>query len=146
MTELVRFGRGPWSIFDELAGLQDEFRREFADVGQATSGLRGRFPAMNVWSADRGVIVDVELPGVEPGDVDISVTGNELVLSGKTASADSGELRRCERPRGAFTRELQLPFRADASKVTAHFRNGILRIDVPRSEEDKPRKIAIEAA
>lgn len=149
MSELTRFTRSPWSIFDELAGIQDEFNRVFGDwdTGRGYGRRRVGVPPMNVWASDNGVIVDVELPGVEPADVDIQVVGDELVLKGTFNHAEAGNVSpRCERPHGAFERTLQLPFRADTGKVTANYRNGILRITVPRSEEEKPRKVAVEAA
>lgn len=148
MRELTRFTRDPWSIFDELAGIQDEFNRVFGDWdGRGGYGRRRvGLPPMNVWSSKDGVIVDVELPGVEPADVDIQVVGDELVLKCKLNHGGGETGHRCERPHGAFERTLQLPFRADTGKVSANYRNGILRITVPRSEEEKPRKVAIEAA
>ena len=86
---------------------------------------------------------------MEPQDVEISVVGDELTLRGKVNAQEpaAGEtvLRR-ERPAGEFQRTLQLPFRANTGGVKATFKNGLLRIAVPRSEEEKPRKIAIEAA
>jgi len=60
--------------------------------------------------------------------------------------AEGESVLRRERPAGEFQRTLQLPFRANAGAVKATFRNGILRIAIPRSEEEKPRKIAIESA
>jgi len=92
--------------------------------------------------------IDAEMPGVDPQAVEISVVGDELSLHGKVNAQEpaAGEtvLRR-ERPAGEFERTLQLPFRANTAAVKATFKNGILRISIPRSEEEKPRKIAIEA-
>lgn len=142
--------RSPWTIFDELETLQ-------ADMNQILSGaeaprferrVRAAYPPLNVWTAPEGLGLDAEMPGVDPKDVEISVIGDELTLRGKINAQEvpAGEtvLRR-ERPAGEFQRTLQLPFRANAGAVKATFKNGILRISVPRSEEEKPRKIAIEA-
>ena len=89
------------------------------------------------------------MPGVDPQDVEISAVGDELSLRGKVNAQEPAEgetvLRR-ERPAGDFQRTLQLPFRANTGAVKATFKNGILRISIPRSEEEKPRKIAIEAS
>jgi HSP20 family protein len=109
---------------------------------------RAAYPPLNVWSSADGLTIDAEMPGVDPKDVEISVVGDELALRGKVNVQEppAGEtvLRR-ERPAGEFQRTLQLPFRANTGAVKATFQNGILRISVPRSEEEKPRKIAIEA-
>lgn len=152
MFELVTWPRDPWSVFDELESLQGDMDRMLAD----SQGRRGRawrsrstYPLMNVWSSSDGLIIDAELPGVDPQDVEISVVGDELTLTGKVNAGDipEGETsHRRERPAGEFARTLQLPFRAAADAVKANYKNGVLRLTVPRSEDEKPKKIAIEAA
>lgn len=149
MIDLLRANRDPLGVFDELLDLQDDFNRAFGGWGWRRPGSRRAFPPMNVWSGNDGVVVDVELPGAEPKDVDVSVTGDELCVRGKVnghTAQGSETVHRCERPNGEFERTLQLPFRANAAGVKAAYHNGVLRVTVPRSEEEKPRKIAIEAA
>ncbi|NQU40428.1 MAG: Hsp20/alpha crystallin family protein [Lentisphaerae bacterium] len=155
MLELVTWPRNPWSIFDELESLQTDMSRMIAGQERDQAGDRGRawrrptYPLMNVWTSADGMVIDAELPGVDPKDVDIAVQGNELKLSGRvnaTTAAEGETYHRRERPAGEFTRTLQLPFRANAGGVKANYKNGVLRVTVPRSEEEKPRKIAIEAA
>lgn len=148
MFDIARVGRSPWSIFDDLESLQEDFNRALYGAGTRRSGRRYtmRYPLMNVWSSKEGFVVDVQLPGVEPGDVDISVKGDELTISGKVGVGEPPEgetyLRR-ERWGGEFARTLQLPCKADADNVKAAYRNGILRVEIPRSPEEKPRKIQI---
>lgn len=156
MLDLVTWPRNPWSVFDELESLQEDMNRAF--TGQAAGGpdQRGRawsrrqtYPLMNVWSSTDGLVIDAELPGADPQDVEISVVGDQLTLRGKVnAAEDAGEetYHRRERSAGEFVRTLQLPFRADSGSVKANYKNGVLRLTVPRSEEEKPKKIAIEAA
>jgi HSP20 family protein len=151
MFELLTWPRNPWSIFDELESLHE-------DMTQAIEGSGGRrlrrryrpeFPLMNVWSNPDGMVIDAELPGVNPEDVDVSVVGDELTLQGKVNATEPKEgetAYRRERPSGEFVRTLRLPFRADTGAVKAAYKNGILRVTVPRSEEEKPKKIAVEAA
>jgi HSP20 family protein len=147
MFDIVRWPRNPWSIFDELETLQSDIDRAFG-AGRWRGRRERTYPLLNVWSSDAGVLVDAELPGADPQDVDISVVGDTLTVEGKVNVTDPPEaeayLRR-ERPYGTFVRTLKLPFRADTAKVKASYKNGLLRISVPRSEEEKPRKIAIEA-
>ena len=74
--------------------------------------------------------------------------GDELTLRGKVnlyEAAQGETYHRRERPTGEFLRKLQLPFRADSGAVKASYKNGVLRLTVPRSEEEKPKKIAVEA-
>jgi len=150
MFDLVTWPRNSWSLFDELESLQADMNRAFSDQGNDRPWRGGAtYPLMNVWSSPDGLVVDAELPGVDPKDVDISVRGDELTLRGKVNARESrkGETYcRCERPTGEFVRTLRLPFRADANAVKANYKNGVLRLNVPRSEEDKPKRIAIEAA
>jgi HSP20 family protein len=152
MFELVTWPRNPWSIFDEFESLQDDMNRMLTgrEKGQRSEGWRRKpaYPLMNIWAAEEGLLIDVELPGVDPKDVDVSVVGDELTLQGKVnavAAAEGETHHRRERPSGTFSRTLQLPFRANADGVKAVYTNGVLRLTVPRSEEEKPRKIAIEA-
>ena len=152
MLELISIQpRNPWTIFDELESLQSDMNQILAGGQEGARfgrRVRAAYPPLNVWTAPEGLAIDAELPGADPKDVEISVVGDELTLRGQInaqeASARETVLRR-ERPAGEFTRTLQLPFRANAGAVKATFKNGILRISVPRSEEEKPRKIAIEA-
>ena len=147
MFELSIGPRNPWTIFDELESIQADMNRLLAGA-EAPRRTRVAYPPLNVWSTAEGLVLDAEMPGVDPQDVEISVVGDELSLHGKVNGQEpvAGEtvLRR-ERPAGEFQRTLQLPFRANAGAVKATFKNGILRIALPRSEEEKPRKIAIEA-
>jgi len=152
MFDLVTWPKNPWSIFDELESMQDGVNRIFSERGYDRQGVRRSrptFPLLNVWSSADGVVIDAELPGVDAKDVEISVLGDELTLRGKVNLSDPGNgetYHRRERPAGEFARTLQLPFRADAGAVKAHYKNGVLRLTVPRSEEEKPKRIAVEAA
>ena len=149
MIELVTWPRNPWSIFDELESLHaDVTRAANGQGGQTWRSDRRSYPLMNVWTSDDGVVIDCELPGANPEDLEISVQGDELMLTGRVNAVEPAEgdtFHRRERPRGEFSRTLELPFRAETGAVKANYKNGILRLSVPRSEEEKPRKIAIEA-
>ncbi|MBN1557025.1 MAG: Hsp20/alpha crystallin family protein [Lentisphaerae bacterium] len=150
MFDLTQVQRDPWSIFDGLESLQEDFNQALSGWGRQAPWYRRRmaFPPLNVWSSNDGVVIDAELPGTDTKDVDISVTGSELTLRGRLGDETPREgetVHRRERATGEFVRTLQLPFRANAADVTAAYKNGILRITVPRAEEDKPHKIFIEA-
>lgn len=130
--------------FGNIARLQDEMNRLFED----RFGGAARFPAMNVWAGQDDVVVEAEVPGMEPKDVDITVTGATLTISGQRqpeAVKENEVFHRRERRYGAFSRSLELPYAVDADKVKAVFRNGVLRVTLPRAEEDKPRKISVKA-
>lgn len=150
MIKLTQLNRNPWSILDELESLQEDMNRAFSDWAPASSREVGRraYPPVNVWSSKEGITVDAEIPGADIKDVDVSVEADQLTIRGKINAQeqkDGETYHRRERPAGEFTRTIQLPFRASPEGIKANYRNGILRISVPRSEADKPHKIAIEA-
>jgi len=110
---------------------------------------RAAFPAVNVWQGPEAVAIAAELPGIEPGDIEISVKDNVLTLSGERKAPEVPEgarWHRNERGYGKFSRAIRLPFAASDDKVGARMTNGVLRIVVVRPEETRPKKIEIKAA
>jgi len=139
------WGRSPWR---ELDTLQNEMNRLFSSVADPFQAYP--FPAVNIW-ADRGenMLAIAELPGITAQDVDISIQGNNLRLSGSRQQEELREHQEChrrERNCDSFARTIRLPFHVDEDKVEASFKNGILRITLPRSEETRPKKIAVKTA
>lgn len=138
-TNVDRFGYlDPWRMLDRL--------------NRATTGFlapsSGEFPLVNVWMDGDRVLVTSELPGVNPIDVDIAVSGKTVTLRGSRTLGDTckeGCQHRHERWSGSFTRTFELPFTIDQDKVSAKFSKGVLHLTLPRAEAEKPRKIAIEA-
>jgi len=107
---------------------------------------RGRFPAVNVWTKPEGALVTAEIPGYESKDIELSVQNKTLVISGSRNPVEEQEgqtLHRRERSRGEFNRTVNLTFPIEAGATKATFKDGILYIELPRAEADKPRKIEI---
>lgn len=141
MVTATRSPYSLWSAFDDLLDIENA-------MGRAVGGGRSsRFPALNAWVTESGVVVDAEVPGVDAGSIDVSVVKDELTLSGQRAADDVGDgvYHRRERGYGKFSRTVQLPFRVQADKVVATYRNGVLRVELPRAEADKPKRITIQA-
>jgi HSP20 family protein len=106
------------------------------------------YPAMNVWTNEDGAIVTAELPGVKVEDLDISVVGDTLTLRGTRERGEQGDgvtYHRRERGTGSFARTLNLSFQVESDEVEAVFEKGVLQINLPRAEEDKPKKITVKA-
>jgi HSP20 family protein len=130
-----------------------EFNRLQQELGRLlnrpAANLEGRtYPLVNVYQNDEKVIITTELPGFDPNDLNLSVQNDVLTIKGvrKPLELKEGErYHRRERLYGEFERAVRLPYRVDADKIEAHFRNGILTITLPRAEEDKPKKIKIVA-
>jgi HSP20 family protein len=108
---------------------------------------RGVFPAMNVYDDGESFTVRAELPGVDPKDIDITVTGNTISLRGNREIEDHKDAtyHRRERRSGSFRRALALPEQVDATKVQARSHDGILEVLLPRAEQAKMKKITVKA-
>lgn len=106
------------------------------------------FPPLNLWSSENDVLITAEMPGIDADKLDISVMNDHVTISGSRPEEQPGEgesYHRQERSHGRFSRSLTLPFRVDSTKVDAKYEKGILKISLPRHEQDKPRRIQIKA-
>ncbi len=133
----------------EMERLRREMNRLFTTwPRQARGATASGYPAMNVWTDEDSAVVTAELPGVVLDDIDITVDDDVLTLRGsrKPDEVEGATYHRQERRYGSFLRTFRLPFRVDAAKVEASFAKGVLRVALPRAEEDKPRKINVRAA
>jgi len=129
----------------EIIDLQREINRLFSNVGQSTTL---DYPAVNVWEKENSLVVTTELPGMDTENINISVTGATLTISGvsKADPIKEGETYlRQERELGNFQRNIQLPFQVDSKAVEAKYEKGILKITLPRQKEDLPKKIKINS-
>jgi HSP20 family protein len=117
-------------------------------LGGTRGPIRKEYPMINAWVNEDGLIVSAELSGVDPEEIDISVVGDTLTLSGTRNGEDlpdGAEYYRRERGHGEFTRLLDLPFKVDVDGVEASFVNGILKLELPRLPEEKPKKILLKS-
>lgn len=136
--------------FRELSTLQREVDRLFGDAlgsrnAPATAGAWA--PALDVEETEDDFTLHVELPGVAPDDVEVSLEENVLTIAGERRFYEDREsegFRRVERSFGRFHRAVRLPDRVDADGVTATHRDGLLTISVPKAEESKPRRIEVK--
>lgn len=128
--------------FNEIDRLRGEFDHAFTGFAPRAAA----FPPVNVWAGPEGVAVAAELPGLSAEDIEITVKDDRLTIAGERAAPEGkGALLRRERAFGKFRRVIQLPFRVESDKVEARFEHGVLAIELPRPEADKPRRIAINA-
>ena len=136
------------SIWQEMDQLQREMNRLFDSTSKGRVFNSPSYPAINIWTNEDGQVISAEMPGVHPDDIDIDVTGDALSISGERKPdevAKDAYYHRRERSYGLFSRTVQLPFMVDTNKVEASFKNGVLLINLPRAEADKPKKIAIKS-
>jgi HSP20 family protein len=133
--------------FNDLFREMNRFQQEF-DRAVNRGGWAGAGPAVNVWADEHAVFVEADLPGVDPGKLDVAVTeGNRLTIQGDRpeVSLENAVWHRQERGHGTFVRELTLPTLVDADKVEARYEQGVLRLTLPKADAAKPRKIAVRS-
>jgi HSP20 family protein len=137
------------SPFGELLSLRQAMDRLFEEsyVRPRSWGTSdGNGLPLDVYATPDAIVVEAALPGVKPDDVDITITGDTLTISGSSAEqrerTDEGVLYR-EIRRGTFSRTVTLPSDVKSDGATASFENGILRLSIPKAENAKPRQIKI---
>ncbi len=121
--------------------------RQFDEDWHGPSTRGGWLPALDVHETDDQYAVTVELPGVAREDVTIEFNEGLLTVRGekKSEREDKKEKRRfIERHYGTFSRSFSLPSDADADHIDANFKDGVLTLTIPKTEESKPRTIAIK--
>lgn len=132
----------------EVVSMQDDLQRMFRQVfGDTDANLAGAFsPALDVEESDDGFTLHVELPGVKPEEVEVSIEESVLTIAGQRefySDKETEGFRRIERRFGRFHRAVRLPDRVDPDKVDATYRDGLLTVTVPKAESAKPRKIQV---
>ena len=141
-----------WEPVRELTSLQSEMNRlfnTFFDTPTPGNGGAGRrwIPAMDLVETDEHFVLKADLPGLAEDDVNIEVEDNVLTVSGERKAEHEDKREgyvRVERSYGAFRRSLTLPEGIDPEAVTANFDKGVLEVRIPKPEERKPRKVAIQ--
>lgn len=142
-----------------LRTLQDELNRVFdslvrtipgAGAAAAVAQFLGEGPRIDVVEAETEVRVSAELPGLEEKDIEVSLSGDLLTIKGEKKADVEQQLLNYhvnERVFGAFSRSIPLPAGIDADAVTAAFRNGVLTITVPKTQEavKEAKRIAVKA-
>lgn len=138
--------------FRELRSLQDEMNRLFltnVSRGEESDLMRGAWsPQVDIFENQNEIVLEAELAGMKPEDVEISIENNILTLHGerKFEKKDEGDnFHRVERSYGSFTRSFNLPPTVSSENANAEFENGVLRLTLAKREEAKPRRIEIKA-
>lgn len=132
-----------WDPWSEVDRLQREMTGTFTLPRRQSAGA---YPPLNIHTGDDDVIITAEIPGIDPADIDITVTGDTLTIKGTRKAREVKQeetWHRRERGSGNFSRTVQLPYNVDGNKVQADYVKGVLKIVLPRAEADKPRKISV---
>jgi HSP20 family protein len=138
-----------WNPFDELSLLRDEVSRLFGTP--LMSATKSQFfsswaPVVDLLEDKDNLIVRAELPGLNKDDIDVSLHDGALTISGERKSEqkrEEAQTYRTERFSGRFQRSIGLPVPVTADKVSASYKDGILTITLPKTEESKPKQIQV---
>jgi len=140
-----------WRPFRDMISIQDEMNRLFDDffgrpITRPEWAEAAWCPCVDVSETKDDVIINTEIPGMSKDDVKVSVQDNILTLSGEKKQEKvekDANYHRMERSYGSFSRSFTLPTSVQPDKVKANYKDGILRITLPKSEEVKPKQIPI---
>jgi HSP20 family protein len=140
-----------WNPFGEMARMRSEIDRLFEDAFSAPSGKWEQnsvwgFP-LDVTEADAAFTVKAAVPGMNPDDIDITITENVLTIKGESQSDETKEDEKVhlrERRFGSFMRSITLPVPVEAGNVSAQYENGVLTLDIPKAEAVKPKRISVK--
>jgi HSP20 family protein len=142
-----------WPVFGRLPNLRDELERlfespleQFARSSQLLGGGFG--PALDVYEDKDNLTVKAELPGMKREEIELSLHDGVLTISGEQKSekkSEKGEVYRSERFVGRFQRTVTLASPVAADKVKASYKDGILTVTLPKTEEAKPKQINVNA-
>lgn len=146
MTMLTR-----WEPFRELVEMQKRMDRLFRDYSGTEEGQEfmtaGSFvPPVDIYEDEHNITLKMEVPGIEEKDLDLRVENNTLTVRGERKfEKDEKEenFHRIERRYGSFTRSFALPNTVDTDKVQANYANGILKIELAKKAEAKPKQIKV---
>lgn len=138
------------SPFGEMLSLRDAMDRLFDESlfrpVRIGNGKHETIPALDVYTTPESVVVEAGLPGVKPEDIDVTIEGDTLKIDGKfekeTDRKDVGYFHR-ELSRGEFSRVVVLPAAVKADGATATFKDGLLKLVIPKAEETKTRHVRV---
>ena len=138
-----------WDPFRGFNALPARFGGLFGKDLEAPLSTTAWNPSVDIFENDNEVVMKAELPGMNAKDIEVRLENNVLVLKGERhfeKEAKEENYHRVEREYGAFSRSFSLPTAVDAEKVNAEYKDGVLKITLPKKEERKPKPIKIAAA
>ena len=149
MTVLTR-----WEPFREFSTMQDRMNRmnrlfresynpEAPEEALTTTGFA---PLVDIYEDEHNITLKIEVPGIDEKDIDVRIENNTLTVHGerKMEKEEKEEnFRRVERQYGSFTRSFTLPSSVDSGQVSAHYDKGVLKINLAKKAEAKPKQIKV---
>ena len=134
MNEQTFYNLSPWNILSDMITYDRPFEGLFRTMANRAEG---RFPPVNCFAGDHAFVLDIQMPGRKPSDVDIHLEPQAVVIEGRSAEGST---------QPAFKRRFELEFPVDTEQTKASFKNGILRVELPKAAQAVPKKIEIASA
>ena len=140
-----------WDPFRDLNMLQDRMNRMFDDAGRTwrsdePAATTTWSPAVDIFETEGEIVVKAELPGMERNDIGVNLEKNVLTVKGErrfTKETKDDNYHRIERSYGTFSRAFSIPTTVDEEKIRADYKDGVLKIVLPKKEQAKPKQIRI---
>ena len=145
--ELIR-----WNPMKDMFNLRHQMNHLFDGVlrpvvrGDSRLSMWNRYPTVDIYDNDENIVIKAELPGIDKKDIVIDVKNGVLTLKGERSFDNEVKEEKyyCrERTFGKFERVFRLPADVDPEKISADYKDGVLKIDIPKPEEQKPKQIAV---
>jgi HSP20 family protein len=140
-----------WDPFRDLNVLQDRMNRLFEDAGRnwhgdEPSATTSWSPAVDIFETEAEIVVKAELPGMDRKDITLNLEKNVLTLKGERRfqkETKEDNYHRIERSYGGFSRSFSIPATVDDERINAEYKDGVLKIVLPKKEQVKPKQIRI---
>lgn len=146
MMNLVR-----WNPWRDMSTLQHRINHVFNEpffrsVDDDELSLGTWYPAVDMFDDDDKIVIKAELPGMEKKDISVDIENRVLTLSGERNydnEVKEENYYRRERATGRFKRVFNLPADVDSDQIKADFKDGVLKVEIPKPEEQKPKQITV---
>ena len=142
---LVRYE--PWSMLNQLRREMDRMFEGGEGEENSAIATSDWIPAVDIKETKDAFVLHADVPGVDPKDIEVHMENGILTIKGERESEKKEEkegYKRVERQYGSFYRRFSLPDTADAEKIAAKCKNGVVEITIPKKEAVQPRKISVE--
>ncbi len=130
-----------WSPLNDLLS-RDYLGDFFDDFSDKVNPWK---PVVDIYEDEEKVVVEAELPGIDPKDINITVDQDRLIIKGKTSKTkENKSFFRTERIKGSFMRSFLLPTSVESEKILASYEKGVLTVSIPKMSKMIPRKVDIK--
>lgn len=139
----------PWSLLNQLSSELTRLHEGQLESGDGSAlATADWIPAVDIREEEQRYVIHADLPGVDPSDIDVSMENGVLTIQGRrhSESSEAGQgYKRVERSQGTFYRRFNLPDTADAERISASSKHGVLEVTIPKQEKLQPRRIKVES-